>query len=702
MSNICDIEDFCGRRGRPPLNSKDEEVMVQSFFTPFGQSSRDDQSGRFSSSQRGDLEGGGPSSAKAGAHYPDNQELLDFDYPAVAQKVMIITEDAADVDPRPMSRKASSRFKPSPQRARSAPQPQKRFDVPLNIQYSTPAAAAAAHARSHAMHHNNNNNNQVPQRYRGGQHDEDSTIFGEDMKSANTMLDEASNFRTPPRIRNANKRPSPRSQQQQQQHRDHRIEYNDEEDSAMLGGLQFVSERGTVKPLFPITESSQQSQQSMYSYSVDSASHRSSPTPFEDLPLDEYNVTLASMDEYSKTSSPSRFGNVRHRLPSQKRASNFAVLETRRNRCLRGFGILTLILAISIGVFAYLEIIDEQQSITRTAGSSGSDPSQAGKSEGGPKGDTPVGPSVPNRPPEEVEELKASEAYSILGPKVENPALLLDPETAQGKAFDQIFLETSAERGDSGDGPGRFLDELAEVEALEEEEEDGRELQSEFREYRISQRFALMVLYFSTGGDESAWLNNLGWNIFERNECEWHGVECFNRNRVATNVTLSQNGLVGELPSELCLLKEVEYLVLDQNALLGDVPECIAKMKKLKDIDLHQNDFATALPNSFFLSDSLRTMDFSQNGFTGVIDVPSMDTEKKGFRSFGGFKTIKLNDNNLSGQIDDAFMFFTGLERLTLHNNNLVGGIDVMCVHPLREFTADCTKVTCTCCSACY
>ena len=143
-------------------------------------------------------------------------------------------------------------------------------------------------------------------------------------------------------------------------------------------------------------------------------------------------------------------------------------------------------------------------------------------------------------------------------------------------------------------------------------------------------------------------------------------------------------------------------MVLDQNALSGDVPECIAKMKMLKDIDLHQNDFDSLLPNSFFLSDSLRTMDFSQNQFTGAIDVPAVDGGKKGFRSFGGFKTIKLNDNNLSGQIDDAFMFFTGLEWLTLHNNNLVGGIDVMCVHPLREFTADCTKVTCTCCSTCY
>ncbi|KAL3937615.1 MAG: hypothetical protein SGBAC_007307 [Bacillariaceae sp.] len=664
MSTYCDIEDICGRRGRPPLNSKDEEVMVQSFFEPFGQSSRDEQSVHFS--QRGDLEGG--PSVRAGAHYPDNQaELLEYDYPAVpVQKVTIMTEDAADMDPRPMSRKASSRFKPSPPRARAA----QRFDVPTDIQITT------SNNNSNNRSHNAMQNNQVmpkqQQRQRGARHEEDSTIFG-DMKSANTILDEADNLRTPPRTRNAN---HTRRQHHQQHNRDPRnIEYNDEDDSAMLGGLQFVSESGHVKSLLPITESSQQSQNpSMYSYSVDdSVRSHGSPIP-EDLPLDEYNVTLAP-DEYSKTSSPSRFGNVRHRLPSQKRATNFAVLERRRSRCLRGFGILTLILAVSIGVVVYLEIVGDQQNVTYTAGGSASDPSQVGKSDGGPNN---PGPSVPNRPLAEIEELKASEAYSILGPLVDDPALLLDPETSQGKAFDQIYLEMSAEREDSGDGPGgRFLEELAQLDSLEE-----RALQTDnFRDYRISQRFALMVLYFATGG-ESSWFNNLGWEVFESNE--------------------SRNGLVGELPSELCLLKEVEYLVLDQNSLSGDMPECIADMKKLMAIDLHLNEFDTALPNSFFLSNSLRTMDFSQNQFTGVIDVPSMDTDKKGFRSFGGFKTIKLNDNNLSGEIDDAFMFFTGLERLTLHNNNLVGGIDVMCLHPLREFTADCTKVTCTCCSECY
>lgn len=508
-SNICDFEDMCGTRGRPPLNSKNEEIMVQSFFQPFGQSSRDDQSRH---SQRGDLEGS--PSVRGGAHYPDNQELLDYDYPAVPERVTVMTRDAADTEPRPMSRKASSRFKPSPPRARSAPQSHKQFDVPVNIQYATKN-------RSHAMH-NASPNHQSPQHYHDhqGRHEEESTLF-EDLKSANTILDEADQLRSPPRVRNHATKRTQRSSQQ-------RMEYNDDEDSTMLGGLKFVSESGHVKPLFPITEASQQSQQSMYSYSVDSASQRSgSPTPpIEDLPLDEYNVTLA--DDYSKTSSPSRFGNVKHQLPSQRRAANFAMLEQRRSRCLKGFGILTLILAISMGVVAYVQFVDGQQNVTRMNTGSGTDPSQAGKADGGPKDQPPTNPTNPDLSPEEVEILKASEAYSILGPQVENPALLLDPETAQGKAFNQIYQETK----NSGDDGERFLKDLAELEVMEA----GRVLQT-FREYRITQRFALMVLYFATGG-EFTWFYNLGWDIFENNECEWHGVECFNRNRITTSLNL--------------------------------------------------------------------------------------------------------------------------------------------------------------------
>jgi hypothetical protein len=84
--------------------------------------------------------------------------------------------------------------------------------------------------------------------------------------------------------------------------------------------------------------------------------------------------------------------------------------------------------------------------------------------------------------------LQATAEFQILKPYVNPPSKLVDPDTPQGKAFSQILEENITE--DS--------------------------------EFRIKQRFAMMVLYFSTGGETWSWQS--GWRDFSENECDWHGV----------------------------------------------------------------------------------------------------------------------------------------------------------------------------------
>jgi hypothetical protein len=83
-------------------------------------------------------------------------------------------------------------------------------------------------------------------------------------------------------------------------------------------------------------------------------------------------------------------------------------------------------------------------------------------------------------------ELETTLEYLVLSPFIENPKLLLDPSTPQGKAFEQIMSEGRTD------------------------------------EFRIKQRAALMIVYFSTGGEDWDW--NHGWKTFEENECSWYGV----------------------------------------------------------------------------------------------------------------------------------------------------------------------------------
>lgn len=90
--------------------------------------------------------------------------------------------------------------------------------------------------------------------------------------------------------------------------------------------------------------------------------------------------------------------------------------------------------------------------------------------------------TVPTNP------LELTPEYQILKPYVTPPDKLLDPETPQGKAFEQLLSEDIPED----------------------------------KEFRVKQRFAMMVLYFAMGGENWAWQS--GWSDFSEDECDWHGV----------------------------------------------------------------------------------------------------------------------------------------------------------------------------------
>jgi hypothetical protein len=99
--------------------------------------------------------------------------------------------------------------------------------------------------------------------------------------------------------------------------------------------------------------------------------------------------------------------------------------------------------------------------------------------------------------------------FQIISAKVENPELLLDPNSPQGMAFEQILSEGRTEA------------------------------------FRILQRFALMVVYFSTDGEKWEW--NHGWEDFSEDECRWMGIAMC-RMQPDGNLAVAKISL-GECPS---------------------------------------------------------------------------------------------------------------------------------------------------------
>jgi hypothetical protein len=81
--------------------------------------------------------------------------------------------------------------------------------------------------------------------------------------------------------------------------------------------------------------------------------------------------------------------------------------------------------------------------------------------------------------------------------------------------------------------------------------------------YRLNQRYALAVLYFTTNG--TSWVNSTGW-LSSANECTWYmrasSDICNNAFRLST-LSLYNNGLDGSLPAELELLTKLYYMSLN-------------------------------------------------------------------------------------------------------------------------------------------
>jgi hypothetical protein len=84
--------------------------------------------------------------------------------------------------------------------------------------------------------------------------------------------------------------------------------------------------------------------------------------------------------------------------------------------------------------------------------------------------------------------------------------------------------------------------------------------------YRLNQRYALAVLYYSTQG--KSWINSAGW-LSNVSECTWYmsDTSCGDASRLST-LALRSNGLQGSMPTELELLTDlVEMHLFDSFAL---------------------------------------------------------------------------------------------------------------------------------------
>jgi hypothetical protein len=259
-------------------------------------------------------------------------------------------------------------------------------------------------------------------------------------------------------------------------------------------------------------------------------------------------------------------------------------------------------------------------------------------------------------------------AFQVLAPKVENPNLLLLPDAVQGKAMQMIVDEQSTYN---------------------------------WTPFRIVQRYALMVLYLSSGGDTWNW--KLGWRGFIDDECEWHGINtcrmqphgelavgtmelstfadvkeclrivwtmyrCMLTCAILFYIFVDANNMVGSIPSEICLLDLIEKIDLSGNAFQGELPACIASMLYLNRFDTDNNQLSGSLPTGQW--PVLESLTLSNNEFSGDLSSVS---------PMPFLRNLDVHNNKFTGGLPEG-LFLRFVEELDFSQNQLSGSLDVLFV----------------------
>jgi Leucine-rich repeat (LRR) protein len=211
-----------------------------------------------------------------------------------------------------------------------------------------------------------------------------------------------------------------------------------------------------------------------------------------------------------------------------------------------------------------------------------------------------------------------------------------------------------------------------------------------------SERAALIALYNSTNGD--AWSDHNGWKTpplhtdgfaMPGTEDRWEGVTISENHVVA--LQLSQNQLMGSIPTELCNLGNLYNLDLHKNFLSGPIPSQLGNLRGMKWLDLSNNQLSGCIPPQLGNLNILLQLDLSSNQLSGSIppelgNADSLTWLRLRFNKLSNSIPLQLGNlinlgfldlsgNQLSGEIPSELGNLSNLSVLFLGSNHLSGEI---------------------------
>eukprot|EP00980_Cylindrotheca_fusiformis_P017777 scaffold5605_cov128-Cylindrotheca_fusiformis.AAC.18 len=232
----------------------------------------------------------------------------------------------------------------------------------------------------------------------------------------------------------------------------------------------------------------------------------------------------------------------------------------------------------------------------------------------------------------------------------------------------------------------------------------------------LIERYSLAVFFFSTSGRDS-WRLKSRW-LTSAHQCNWYRVGCNYRKQV-TSISLTSNGLRGEIPTELGNLLSLDSMELNFNKLNGTIPSELSRLEQLTNLYIVANSLTGTIPSEFGNLTNLNELWLGTNSLMSTIpsELGSLSAlqvlvlyENKLTGSLpsqlGGLAQlteIGISDNLLSGSIPSELNQLSNIKGAFFYNNDFDGGLDtLLCEWNVDNFYADCLgtppEIVCGCC----
>jgi hypothetical protein len=148
---------------------------------------------------------------------------------------------------------------------------------------------------------------------------------------------------------------------------------------------------------------------------------------------------------------------------------------------------------------------------------------------------------------------------------------------------------------------------------------------SDAQKFRLTQRYALLTLWFQPRPQNEAWLIDTDW--LSANECQWYGLGCadtdlngnIGRQAEVTVIILDDNNVGGTLSSDLGLLTHLETFSVTNHGLVGTVPAALGRWTRLTYWSVQNGQLTGTIPLSVANWTNIANAFWNLNNFTGTV-----------------------------------------------------------------------------------